>query len=51
MSKHRRKKARRNVKPHGCLMCMMGTPKRLNGKRRWPHRDAKRMQSKETSDG
>lgn len=43
--KHRRKgKARRNVKPHRCLMCMIGTPKRTNADRRWPHRDKKRME-------
>lgn len=40
MAKHRRKgKARRNVKPHRCTMCMLGAPKRKNGKDRWPIRD------------
>lgn len=39
---HKRKKPRRQVAPHRCRMCMLGAPKRKNGKDRMPHRDKKR---------
>lgn len=42
---HRRKKPRKLTPPHGCRMCMMATPKRKNGRDRWPVRDLRRMES------